>query len=141
MNKILFFTLLLLGGISLAACSGDKTSAEAKAIYGRAQKAMDEKHYAQARAGVDSINKLYTTAFDVRNNAIILKNEIILKESQDSLQRADSLLQVARTKGSPRQVVLMRQRHFDSLMIKVRFYIKKLEKMKNLKAHEDAANN
>lgn len=140
MNKVLFFASLVLGTMCFMACSGDKTAEEAKAVYERAQKAMDEKHYAKARAGVDSINKLYPTAFDVRNNAIILKNEIILKESQDSLQQADSLLQVARSKGAPEQVVLMRQRNFDSLMIKVRFYNKKLEKMRTLKAHEDAAN-
>lgn len=140
MNRVLAFAGIILCSVFLAGCSSDKSSEKAEAVYKRAEQAMERKQYARARAGVDSINKLYPMAIEVRENAILLKSQISLKEAQDSLQHADSLLQVAKTKGAPSAVVAMRQRHFDMLCLKVRFYYKKIDKLNALKARMNADN-
>lgn len=134
MNRVLVFVGIILCGGYMVGCSSDKSSEKAKDVYERAEKAMEHKQYAKARAGLDSINRLYPMAIDVRENAIVLKSRITLKEAQDSLQHADSLLQVAKTKGAPSQVIAMRQQHFDMLCMKVRFYYKKIDKLNALKA-------
>lgn len=126
--------------LGVAGCSSDKSSEEAKAAYDRAEKAMESKQYGKARAWLDSINKLYPMAIEVRENAIVLKSQIALKEAQDSLQHADSLLQAAKAQGAPSHVVAMRQQHFDMLCMKVRFYYKKIDKLNALKARMNSEN-
>lgn len=122
----------------LSGCSSDKSTEEAKAIYERAETALAAKQYARARAGLDSINKLYPTAIEVREEGIILKSQIALKESQDSLQLADSLLQASKKNKASSSEIALRQQHFDMLCMKVRFYYKKIDKLNAMKARMDA---
>lgn len=142
MNKIkviLLTGLVLCTGI-MAGCSSDKSGNEAQAVYERAEKALAAKQYAKARAGLDSVNKLYPTAIEVREKGIILKSQIALKEAQDSLQLADSLLQASKRNKASSAEISLRQRHFDMLCMKVRFYYKKIDKLNAMKARMDAGN-
>lgn len=141
MNKI----VLVVIGVSLfttllSGCSFDKSEEEARAIYARAENALNANQLSKARAGIDSINKLYPTVIEVRKEGIILKSKIALKESQDSLQLADSLLQAAKKNRASSEEVALRQKHFDMLCMKVRFYYKKIDKLNALKARMDANN-
>lgn len=130
-----------MGAGIMTGCSSDKTSEEAQAVYERAEKALGAKDYAKARAGLDSINKYYPTAIDVREEGIILKSKIALKEAQDSLQLADSLLQACKKNKASSGEVALRQQHFDMLCMKVRFYYKKIDKLNALKARMDNGTN
>lgn len=140
MNGLAFILTGIALCIGFSGCSADKSSEEAKAMYGRAEKALEVRQYSRARAGLDSVNKLYPTAVDVREECIILKSKIALKEAQDSLQLADSLLQLSKKSKASATEIALRQQHFDNLCLKVRFYYKKIDKLNALKARMDSQN-
>lgn len=139
MNKIIIVSIgiMMCSGL-LAGCSFDKSEKEAKAVYERAEKALAAGQYARARAGLDSINQLYPSVISVREEGIVMKSKIALKEAQDSLQQADSLLQACKKNKASSHELALRQQHFDALCMKVRFYYKKIDKLNALKARMDA---
>lgn len=137
---VLVLTGIVLSVAFMESCSADKMTEEAKAVYERAEKALEAKDYDKALALVDSLNKRYPTAFEVREDGIILRNKIALREAQDSLQLADSLLQVCKKGNASASEVAIRQQYFDQLCMKVRFYYKKIDKLNAAKARTESGN-
>ena len=118
-------------------CRQDNTAEEAAQLYQKAEQCLNQKAYPQARAALDSLNAKYPMAIETREKGIILKSQITLRETQDSLAHTDSLLQALKQgKGKTSQIALT-QHKFDMLCLKVRFYHKKIEKLNALKARMD----
>ena len=92
-KKTVWAGLLLLGACLMGACS-DNGETQARQHLQKAEQALTEGKYNEAKLQIDSIRTQYPKAFDVRKEGIALMQQIDLAEQQRSLAYLDSTLAV-----------------------------------------------
>ena len=91
MNKIGFSALLALA--TLAGC-GDGGEKEAQIRLQKAEAALQQENFSEAKLQIDSIKVLYPKAFEARKQGIKLMQQVDLKEQGKTLVYLDSMMQV-----------------------------------------------
>ena len=91
MKKIGFSALLAL--VTLAGC-GDGGEKEAQIRLQRAEAALQQENFSEAKLQIDSIKVLYPKAFEARKQGIKLMQQVDLKEQGKTLVYLDSMMQV-----------------------------------------------
>lgn len=92
-KKTVWASLLLLGACLVVAC-GDNGETQARQHLQKAELALKEGKYNEAKLQIDSIRTLYPKAFEARKEGIGLMQQIDLAEQQRSLAYLDSTLAV-----------------------------------------------
>lgn len=92
-KKTVWAGLLLLGACLVAAC-GDNGESQAQQHLQKAEQALTEGKYNEAKLQIDSIRTQYPKAFEARKKGIGLMQQIDLAEQQRSLAYLDSTLAV-----------------------------------------------
>lgn len=91
MKKIGFSALLAL--VTLAGC-GDGGEKEAQIRLQKAEAALQQENFSEAKLQIDSIKVLYPKAFEARKQGIKLMQQVDLKEQGKTLVYLDSMMQV-----------------------------------------------
>lgn len=78
--------------VLLASCGQEEK--KASDLLMRAEQSYSSANYNEAKMQIDSIRNLYPKVFDVRKKAIILKQQVELKEQQISLEYLDSMMTI-----------------------------------------------
>ena len=91
MKKIGFSALLAL--VTLAGC-GDGGEKEAQIRLQKAEVALQQENFSEAKLQIDSIKVLYPKAFEARKQGIKLMQQVDLKEQGKTLVYLDSMMQV-----------------------------------------------
>ena len=91
MKKIGFSALLALA--TLAGC-GDGGEKEAQIRLQKAEAALQQENFSEAKLQIDSIKLLYPKAFEARKQGIKLMQQVDLKEQGKTLVYLDSMMQV-----------------------------------------------
>ena len=91
MKKIGFSALLAL--VALTGC-GDGGEKEAQIRLQKAQTALQQENFSEAKLQIDSIKVLYPKAFEARKQGIKLMQQVDLKEQGKTLVYLDSMMQV-----------------------------------------------
>ena len=91
MKKIGFSALLAL--VTLTGC-GDGGEKEAQIRLQKAQTALQQENFSEAKLQIDSIKVLYPKAFEARKQGIKLMQQVDLKEQGKTLVYLDSMMQV-----------------------------------------------
>ena len=91
MKKIGFSALLAL--VTLAGC-GDGGEKEAQIRLQKAEAALQQENFNEAKLQIDSIKVLYPKAFEARKQGIKLMQQVDLKEQGKTLVYLDSMMQV-----------------------------------------------
>ena len=91
MKKIGFSALLALA--TLAGCS-DGGEKEAQIRLQKAEAALQQENFSEAKLQIDSIKVLYPKAFEARKQGIKLMQQVDLKEQGKTLVYLDSMMQV-----------------------------------------------
>ena len=91
MKKIGFSALLALA--ALAGC-GDGGEKEAQIRLQKAEVALQQENFSEAKLQIDSIKVLYPKAFEARKQGIKLMQQVDLKEQGKTLVYLDSMMQV-----------------------------------------------
>lgn len=78
----------------LASCHSDNTRKEAEALLAEANAHFEQGRLKEALLSIDSLRHVYPNAIDTRKKALRLYQDIQLKEAQQELAEADSLLQL-----------------------------------------------
>ena len=91
MKKIGFSALLALA--TLAGC-GDGGEKEAQIRLQKAEAALQQENFSEAKLQIDSIKVLYPKAFEARKQGIKLMQQVDLKEQGKTLVYLDSMMQV-----------------------------------------------
>jgi hypothetical protein len=91
MKKIGFSALLALA--TLAGC-GDGGEKEAQIRLQKAEVALQQENFSEAKLQIDSIKVLYPKAFEARKQGIKLMQQVDLKEQGKTLVYLDSMMQV-----------------------------------------------
>ena len=94
MKKTGFSALLALA--ILTAC-GDGGEKEAQIRLQKAEAALQQENFSEAKLQIDSIKVLYPKAFEARKQGIKLMQQVDLKEQGKTLAYLDSMMQVKRT--------------------------------------------
>ena len=94
MKKTGFSALLALA--ILTAC-GDGGEKEAQIRLQKAEAALQQENFSEAKLQIDSIKVLYPKAFEARKQGIKLMQQVDLKEQGKTLVYLDSMMQVKRT--------------------------------------------
>lgn len=76
----------------LASCGQEEK--KANELLSRAEASFQSANYSEAKLLIDSIRNSYPKVFDVRRKAIMLKQQVELKEQQISLEYLDSMMAV-----------------------------------------------
>lgn len=76
----------------LASCGQEEK--KANELLSRAESSFQSANYSEAKLLIDSIRNSYSKVFDVRRKAIMLKQQVELKEQQISLEYLDSMMAV-----------------------------------------------
>lgn len=76
----------------LASCGQEEK--KANELLSRAEASFQSANYSEAKLLIDSIRNSYPKVFDVRRKAIMLKQQVELKEQQISLEYLDSMMSV-----------------------------------------------
>lgn len=76
----------------LASCGQEEK--KANELLSRAESSFQSANYSEAKLLIDSIRNSYPKVFDVRRKAIMLKQQVELKEQQISLEYLDSMMAV-----------------------------------------------
>lgn len=76
----------------LASCGQEEK--KANELLSRAESSFQSANYSEAKLLIDSIRNSYPKVFDVRRKAIMLKQQVELKEQQISLEYLDSMMSV-----------------------------------------------
>lgn len=76
----------------LASCGQEEK--KANELLSRAEVSFQSANYSEAKLLIDSIRNSYPKVFDVRRKAIMLKQQVELKEQQISLEYLDSMMSV-----------------------------------------------
>ena len=80
--------------LSLLASCGDGGEKKAQEHLRKAEKALAEEQFSEAKLQIDSIKILYPKAFEARRQGIKLMQQVDLKEQQKSLVYLDSMMAV-----------------------------------------------
>ena len=91
MKKIGFSALLAL--VTLTGC-GDGGEKEAQIRLQKAEAALQQENFSEAKLQIDSIKVLYPKAFEARKQGIKLMQQVDLKEQGKTLVYLDSMMQV-----------------------------------------------
>ena len=91
MKKIGFSALLAL--VTLTGC-GDGGEKEAQIRLQKAETALQQENFSEAKLQIDSIKVLYPKAFEARKQGIKLMQQVDLKEQGKTLVYLDSMMQV-----------------------------------------------
>ena len=91
MKKIGFSALLAL--VALTGC-GDGGEKEAQIRLQKAEAALQQENFSEAKLQIDSIKVLYPKAFEARKQGIKLMQQVDLKEQGKTLVYLDSMMQV-----------------------------------------------
>lgn len=83
----------LLALVILAGC-GDGGEKEAQKRLQKAEAALQQEQFSEAKLQIDSIKVLYPKAFEARKQGIKLMQQVDLKEQQKTLVYLDSMMQV-----------------------------------------------
>ena len=86
--------LLAVLALSLLAGCGDGGDKEAQLRLQKAEAALQQDNFNEAKLQIDSIKILYPKAFEARKQGIKLMQQVDLKEQQKTLVYLDSLMQV-----------------------------------------------
>ena len=86
--------LLISVPLLLASCHSDNTRNEAEALLTEANAHFEQGRLKEALLTIDSLRHVYPNAIDTRKKALRLYQDIQLKEAQQELAEADSLLQL-----------------------------------------------
>ena len=78
--------------VLLASCGREEK--KASDLLMRAEQSYSSANYNEAKMQIDSIRNLYPKVFDIRKKAIILKQQVELKEQQISLEYLDSMMTI-----------------------------------------------
>ena len=78
--------------VLLASCGQEEQ--KASDLLMRAEQSYSSANYNEAKMQIDSIRNLYPKVFDIRKKAIILKQQVELKEQQISLEYLDSMMTI-----------------------------------------------
>lgn len=78
--------------VLLASCGQEEK--KASDLLMRAEQSYSSANYNETKMQIDSIRNLYPKVFDVRKKAIILKQQVELKEQQISLEYLDSMMTI-----------------------------------------------
>ena len=85
--------LVALFALLLAACD-DGGEKEGSTAFAKAETALKQENFNEAKLQIDSIRILYPKAFEARKQGIRLMQQVDLKEQQKSLVYLDSMMQV-----------------------------------------------
>ena len=91
MKKIGLSALL---GLALLASCGDGGEKEAQIRLRKAEAALQQENFSEAKLQIDSIKVLYPKAFEARKQGIKLMQQVDLKEQGKTLAYLDSMMQV-----------------------------------------------
>ena len=91
MKKTGLTTLLAL--VILAGC-GDGGEKQAQMRLRKAEAALQQENFSEAKLQIDSIKVLYPKAFEARKQGIKLMQQVDLKEQGKTLAYLDSMMQV-----------------------------------------------
>ena len=91
MKKIGLSALL---GLALLASCGDGGEKEAQIRLQKAEAALQQENFSEAKLQIDSIKVLYPKAFEARKQGIKLMQQVDLKEQGKTLVYLDSMMQV-----------------------------------------------
>ena len=91
MKKIGLSALL---GLALLASCGDGGEKEAQKRLQKAEAALQQENFSEAKLQIDSIKVLYPKAFEARKQGIKLMQQVDLKEQGKTLVYLDSMMQV-----------------------------------------------
>ena len=91
MKKIGLSAILAL---SLLAGCGDGGEKEAQVRLQKAEAALQQDNFSEAKLQIDSIKMLHPKAFEARKQGIKLMQQVDLKEQQKTLVYLDSMMQV-----------------------------------------------
>lgn len=78
---------------ALAACGGNEAQTEADRLLERASAEFENRQYDKALLTIDSLRRVYPNAVETRKKALVLHQDISLKQAQEDLARTDSVLQ------------------------------------------------
>lgn len=87
---------IILFAVAVLASCGGSAQQKAEELLRQADFDFEHGHYDMALASIDSLRKIYPNAVDVRRRALVLYQNIALKQAQEDLEQTDRLLQVAR---------------------------------------------
>ena len=91
MKKIGFTALL---GLALLVSCGDGGEKEAQLRLQKAEMALQQENFSEAKLQIDSIKVLYPKAFDARKQGIKLMQQVDLREQSKTLIYLDSMMQM-----------------------------------------------
>lgn len=77
----------------MAACGENSAKAEADKLLEQAETEFDNKQYDKALATIDSLRKVYPNAIETRKKALVMHQNIALKQAQADLAHTDSMMQ------------------------------------------------
>ena len=86
--------LSALFGLALLASCGDGGEKEAQIRLRKAEAALQQENFSEAKLQIDSIKVLYPKAFEARKQGIKLMQQVDLKEQGKTLAYLDSMMQV-----------------------------------------------
>ena len=81
-------------GLALLASCGDGGEKEAQIRLRKAEAALQQENFSEAKLQIDSIKVLYPKAFEARKQGIKLMQQVDLKEQGKTLAYLDSMMQV-----------------------------------------------
>lgn len=88
-------SIILFAAALMVSCGGGMQQ-KAEELLRQADFDFEHGRYEMALASIDSLRKIYPNAVDVRRRALVLYQNISLKQAQEDLDQTDKLLQVAR---------------------------------------------
>lgn len=77
----------------MAACGENRAKAEADKLLEQAEAEFDNNQYDKALATIDSLRKVYPNAIETRKKALVMHQNIALKQAQADLAQTDSMMQ------------------------------------------------
>lgn len=77
----------------MAACGENSAKAEADKLLEQAETEFDNKQYDKALSTIDSLRKVYPNAIETRKKALVMHQNIALKQAQADLAHTDSMMQ------------------------------------------------
>lgn len=85
--------LAVMAALMLPSCKQTDAQQQAMGLLKQAEQQYDAGQYDAALASIDSLRRVYPNAIEVRQRALVLYQDVCLKQAQQNVERMDAELQ------------------------------------------------